>query len=63
MQGAGGVLRVCSVGDILRKGAAECGSAYGSEWALGRRGHIAGTAVGLRTVTGEKEMEDVGFNI
>lgn len=51
------------MGDILRKGAAECGSAYGSEWALGRHGHIAGTAVGLRTVTGEGEMEDVGFNI
>lgn len=28
---------------------------------LGRQGHIAATAVGLRTVTGEKEMEDVGF--
>lgn len=62
MQQAGCVVLVCSVEDVLRKGAAE-------EWQrliiviepLGRQGHIAGTAVGLRTVTGEREMEGKGL--
>lgn len=44
-----------SAEEVLRKGAAD-----GSDWALGRPG-TAGTAGGLGTVTGEREMEDKGF--